>query len=453
MKTLRLIIQTLACVAALVVMAAPAFAEDKAPTQVLVTNVRVFDGTSDKLTGITNVLVENNLIKTISTKAKAGKDATVIDGGGRVLMPGLIEAHGHLALVANPLDMANNRTWDYIGALMGVEAQRYLMRGFTTLRDAGGPVFGLKQLIDEGLIQGPRIFPSGAVISQTSGHGDFRNYNATSSYFTGAPNAFTNLGYSFLADGVAEVQKAVREDLRMMASQIKMTAGGGVTSIYDPLDATQYTLEEMKAAVAEATRWGTYVFVHAHGDEAINQALDAGVKCIDHGMMIKEKTMKRIAKEGAWLSPQAFIVLQDIEGNPSFASPVQREKMQRVQDGAKNEFKWAKKYGVKIAWGTDMFGARQAYDNTLQEFAYRAPYFSNIEQLQQITGNNGELLALSGIRNPYPHGQLGVIKPGAYADLLIVDGNPLEDIKVMLDYENNFKLIMKDGKVYKNTLK
>ena len=216
------LLKRIGCSAALfmvaIFIALPAFAEDKAPTQVLVTNVRVFDGTSDKLTGKTNVLVENNLIKAIAANAKAGKDATVIDGGGRVLMPGLIEAHGHLALVANPLDMANNRTWDYIGALMGVEAQRYLMRGFTTLRDAGGPVFGLKQLIDEGLIQGPRIFPSGAVISQTSGHGDFRNYNATSSYFTGAPNAFTNLGYSFLADGVAEVQKAVREDLRMMAS-------------------------------------------------------------------------------------------------------------------------------------------------------------------------------------------------------------------------------------------
>ena len=225
-----------------------------------------------------------------------------------------------------------------------------------------------------------------------------------------------------------------------------------VSSVYDPLDATQYTLEEMKAAVAEAKRWGTYVFVHAHGDEAINQALDAGVKCIDHGMLIKEKTMQRIAKEGVWLSPQAFIVLQEIEGNPAFASPIQREKMERVQEGAKNEFKWAKKYGVKIAWGTDMFGARQAYDNTLQEFTFRAPYFTNIEQLQQVTGNNGQLLALSGIRNPYPLGQLGVIKPGAYADLLIVDGNPLEDIKVMLDYENNFKLIMKDGKVYKNTL-
>jgi imidazolonepropionase-like amidohydrolase len=314
------------------------------------------------------------------------------------------------------------------------------------------PVFGLKQAIDQGLIHGPRIFPSGAVISQTSGHGDFRNFNAKSGYFSGSENYFTEMGYSYLADGVPEVQKAVRESLRLGASQIKVTAGGGVTSLYDPLDATQYTLEEMKAAVAEAERWGTYVMVHAHTDAAIIQALDAGVKSIEHGMLIKSSTMKRIAKEGAWVSPQAFIVLQDVAGNPTFSSPIQRAKLQRTQDGAADEFKWAKEYGVKIAWGTDMFGARAAYDTVLKEFEYRAPFFSNLEQLQQVTGNNGELLSLSGIRNPYPVGKLGVIEKGAYADLLIVEGNPLKDINVMMDPENNLKLIMKDGKVYKNTL-
>lgn len=420
--------------------------------QILIENVRVFDGRGDRLSGVTNVLVENNLIKQVSTNAMAGDKAQVIDGAGRVLMPGLIEAHGHLSIVTNPLEMSNKRTWDYIGALMGKEAEGYLMKGFTSVRDAGGPVFGLKQAVDEGLVPGPRIFPSGAVVSQTSGHGDFRNYNAKSSYFSGAENTFSDLGYSFLADGVAEVQKAVRENLRMQASQIKVTAGGGVTSVYDPLDATQYTLEEMKAAVAEAERWGTYVLVHAHADEAINQALDAGVKCIDHGMLIREETVKRIADEGAWLSPQAFIALQDVSGNPTFSSPIQRAKLKRTQDGVRNELEWARKYKVKIAWGTDMFGARAAYDNVLREFEYRAPFFTNLEQLQQVTGNNGELLALSGLRNPYPEGRLGVIEPGAYADLLIVEGNPIEDIGVLMAPEENLRLIMKDGRIYKNTL-
>lgn len=421
-------------------------------SMILLENVRVFDGIHDQLTDITSVLVENNFIKEISPNGTAADNATIIDGGGRVLMPGLIEAHGHLSLNTNPVEIGNRRTWDYIGVLMGKEAERYLMRGFTTVRDAGGPVFGLKQAIDEGLVNGPRIFPSGAVISQTSGHGDFRNYNGTSSYFTGVKYNFTELGFCFLADGVTEVQKAVRENLRMQASQIKVMAGGGVTSFYDPLDITQYTLEETKTAVAEAERWGTYVMTHTYTDHAINQALDAGVKCIEHGMLIKEDTMKRIADVGAWLSLQAFLVLLPVEKNPMLSSPAQRTKMQQVQDAAKNEFQWASDYGVKVAWGTDLFGARQAYDNVMNEFAFRAPFFSHGEQLKQVTGNNGELLSLSGIRNPYPEGKLGVIEPGAYADLLIVEGNPLEDIRVMMNPEDNLKLIAKDGKVYKNTL-
>jgi len=192
--------------------------------------------------------------------------------------------------------------------------------------------------------------------------------------------------------------------------------------------------------------------VHVHADAGINAALDAGVKSIEHGMLIKEDTMKRLVDADAWLCPQAFIVMQPIEGNPVFANPIQKAKMQKAQDGAVNEFRWAKQYGAKVAWGTDMFGDRSAFDNTLREFEFRAQFYSNVEQLQQVTGNNGRLLELSNLKHPYPGSKLGVIEPGAYADLLIVDGNPLEDIMVMLDYENNFKLIMKDGKTYKNNL-
>ena len=352
-KTLRLI----TALVVMTVIAFPAFAgytaptapPDKAPTQVLVTNVRVFDGTSDKLTAATNVLVENNLIKEISATAKAGKDATVIDGGGRILMPGLIDAHGHLATPQNPLTLAENSTWDYTGALMGKEAERMLMRGITTMRDAGGPVFGLKRAIDQEWIEGPRIFPSGAIIGQTSGHGDFRTEGAKSYYFNGDRSRAADLGYTILADGVPEVQKAVRENFRMQASQIKIMAGGGVASITDPLDAVQYTFEEMKAAGDEAKRWGTYVMVHALVDEAVVQSLDAGVKSIDHGAEISEKTLKRMAKEGAWLVPTAYFYLQDVETNPGLASEVNKAKARLLQKDQKNTLKWAKKYGVKIA--------------------------------------------------------------------------------------------------------
>jgi imidazolonepropionase-like amidohydrolase len=420
---------------------------------ILIKNVRIFDGTSDKLISGKDVLLKGSKIDNfIDAGAKEASFDEVIDGGGGVLMPGLIDAHTHLAICASIPKMMSAYTWDYIGPLMGAEAERYLMRGFTTVRDVGGPTLGLKQLIDEEMIKGPRIFSSGMGISQTAGHGDWRFLNSKSSYFTGERNFWTDMNYFYLADGVAEVQKAVREALAKQAAQIKVCVGGGVTSLVDPLEAVQYTPEELKAANDEATRYGTYVCVHVHADEGINAALDAGIKSIEHGMLIKEDTMKRLVDADAWLCPQAFIVMQPIEGNPVFANPIQKAKMQKAQDGAVNEFKWAKQYGAKVAWGTDMFGDRSAFDNTLREFEFRAQFYSNVEQLQQVTGNNGKLLELSGLKHPYPGAKLGVVEPGAYADLLVVDGDPTEDIMVMLDYEKNFKLIMKNGKVYKNTL-
>ncbi|MDX2314628.1 MAG: amidohydrolase family protein [Gammaproteobacteria bacterium] len=261
------------------------------------------------------------------------------------------------------------------------------------------------------------------------------------------------MGATILADGVPEVMKAVRENFKAHASQIKIMAGGGISSMYDPLVNVQYTLEEMKAAVEEATRWSTYVLVHAMIDKAVEMSLDAGVKSIDHGTVILKKNIKRMAKDGVWLVPTAFLILQDVETNPNFTTPEKQKVAKSVQEGQKQTLKWAKQYGVKIGWGTDAFASRAAYDRMMNEFPARAPYFTNVEQLQQITGNNGELVAMAGEMSPYKDGPLGVIQPGAYADLLIVEGNPLEDIEVMVDYENNFKLIMKDGKVYKNTLK
>ena len=419
----------------------------------LIRNVSIYDGKSDSLLEGRDVVLLGNKIHAIQD-AGAGEEQydSVIDGNGGVLMPGLIDAHTHLAICASIPQMMTAYTWDYIGPLMGAEAERYLMRGFTTVRDVGGPTLGLKKLIDEEMIKGPRIFSSGMGISQTAGHGDWRFMNSKSSHFTGERNYWTDMNYFYLADGVAEVQKAVREALAKQASQIKVCVGGGVTSLVDPLESVQYTPEELKAANDEATRYGTYVCVHVHVDEGINHALDAGIKSIEHGMLIKEETMKRLVDQDAWLCPQAFIVMQDIDSNPTFSDPIQRAKMQKAQNGAVNEFRWAKQYGAKVAWGTDMFGAREAFDNTLREFEFRARFYSNVEQLQQVTGANGKLLELSNLKHPYPGAKLGVIEPGAYADLLIVDGNPLDDIMVMLDHENNFKLIMKDGKIYKNTL-
>lgn len=418
--------------------------------QTLLKNVNVFDGKGETLTMAQDVLVEGSLIKKIGKNLKVGNDATVIDGGGRVLMPGIIEAHTHLSLPISTQEIFNDKDWFYIGAAGGEEARRFLMRGFTTVRDTGGPTQDLKRAIDAGVVPGPRIYTAGPFISQTSGHGDFRDSNDPNPNMVKEKHFFYQK-YGFIADGPAEVTRAVRESLRLGAVQIKMMAGGGVASKYDPIDAVQYTLEEFRAGVKAAENWNTYVMVHAYTDRSIRTAIEAGVKVIEHGQLMTEDTAKLMAKKGIWLSTQAQVLNQP-EENLSFLSPVSMEKYRKVKKGLDNQMKYAKKYGVKVAFGTDLFGNRNNFDDTVKEFSARLPWFTPVEILRQATSGNAELLELTGPRNPYQDGPLGVIKEGAYADLLIVNGNPLEDIRVMENPEENLKLIMKDGKIYKNKL-
>ena len=240
-----------------------------------------------------NILVEGNLIKTISKDTLQTKpEATIIDGKGRVLILGLIDAHTHLSIHGNLFQIRNDFDWMYLGAKSGAEAQRTLMRGFTTVRDTGGSTIGLRKAIDAGHVDGPRIYSSGPVISQTEGHFDIRGLSEINTYFANQSNFKDMLEYGYLADGIPEVQKAAREAFRKGASQIKVMTGGGVATVYDPLDGLQYTPEEMRAAVIEANKVGSYVMVHAYTPEAIRIALEAGVKSIDHGMLLDEPTMK-----------------------------------------------------------------------------------------------------------------------------------------------------------------
>lgn len=420
---------------------------------ILIKNVSIFDGMSDKLsTGKDVVLSGNKINKIIDAGSLEEGYDEVIDGGGGTLVPGLIDAHTHVALCRPPFEIESMRTLDYIGALAAVEAERYLMRGFTTVRDVAGPTLSLKILIDDGLVKGPRFFSSGAGLSQTAGHGDMRLFNERAMYFSGDRFKMADYGFFYLADGVEEVRKACRDALAKQVSQIKMCTGGGVTSLTDPLDSLQYTLEEIKAAADEATRYGTYVAAHLHTDPGCKMAIEGGVRSLEHASLIAEDTVKLMVDKDVWVCPQSFIVSQPVEGNPTFTDPIQKGKFARAKEGTHNAFKWFKQYGAKVAWGTDMFGGREAFDNTNKEFVTRTAYYSNVDVLKQATSANGELLALSGLKHPYPGAKLGVIEKDAYADLLIIDGNPIEDMNVMLDYENNFKLIMKDGKAYKNTL-
>ena len=440
----------------LVLSFAVSAAEDMALPQVLIKNVHVWDGTSDGVTKKINVLVEGNLIKKVRASASdASADATIIDGNGSVLIPGLIEAHAHLSIHGDLFQIRNDHNWMYIGAKSGAEATRMLHRGFTTARDAGGPVNGLRKVVDAGHVDGPRIYPSGPPITQTGGHFDIRGLNEPNYYFAGVPDPRQAMEWGYRADGIAEVQKGAREIFRKGSTQIKIMAGGGVATVYDPLDGLQYTPEEIRAIVIEAEKLGTYAMAHIYTPEAITIALNAGVRSIDHGMLIDDKTMALLKEKDAFLVPSLAVGLFTPE-ELAFAwpTPETKEKGARIIAGMENEVILAKKHGVKIGFGTDFFGPnREAYALQSLEFKARAKYFTGLEILKQATSINAAIVAMSGpMMNPYLAGPLGVIEEGAYADLLLVNGNPLDNILLLTEPGKNLNLIMKDGKIYKNQL-
>ena len=414
-------------------------------------NVRVLSR-SGQLTSLTNVLVRGNVIERISTSpipADRSGTTKIIEGGGRTLMPGLIDAHTHILMQEIPMSVAMTADIGYLNLVAGKAASDMLLRGFTTIRDLGGPSFGLKLAIDQGLIAGPRIYPSGAFISQTSGHGDFRMpYEIPRA--PGGPLSHAELmGVAAIADGPDEVRLRAREQLMKGATQIKLMAGGGVASPYDPLDVAQYTEAEFRAAVEAAENWGTYVTVHAYTPKAIQTAIAGGVKCIEHGQLADEASAKLMAEKGIWWSLQPF--LDDEDANPQPPGSPNRQKQLEMSAGTDTAYKLAKKYKVKTAWGTDtLFDAKLATRQGVQ-LAKMVRWYTPSEVLKMATADNAELLAMSGPRNPYP-GKLGVVEEGALADLLLVDGNPAENIKLIEDPGKNFLVIMKDGKIYKNTV-
>jgi imidazolonepropionase-like amidohydrolase len=424
--------------------------QDGQQTSVIIENVRIFNGTSDRLSAPSNVLVVGNVITSISTQpiaAPAGATVVRIPGGGRTLIPGLIDNHVHIFMSASSQAemMDPKATFASLEAKAAEEARLMLLRGFTSARDVGGPVFGIKRAIDQGKNIGPRIYPSGAMISQTSGHGDFRMPEDRSRRFGGQMTAGELMGIGFIADGRDEVLTAVRENLRAGASQIKVMAGGGAASAYDPLDVSQYTLDELKAAVEAADDWNTYVTVHAYTPKAVRRAVEAGVKCIEHGQLLDEATIQLLADKGIWLS------LQALDEAPATASPSTRAKKHTVVEGTDNAFKWARKYHVKLAWGTDLMFLPAQMKNQNSDILKLKQWMTSAEALKLVTHDNAELLALSGPRNPYP-GKLGVIEQGALADMLLVDGDPIADLALIADPGKNFVVIMKDGKIYKNSL-
>jgi imidazolonepropionase-like amidohydrolase len=330
----------------------------------------------------------------------------------------------------------------------GAQAERTLMRGFTTIRDAGGPSFALKQAIDAGLVTGPRVYPSGAAITTTGGHMDLRPLSELPRKPGGRLSYMEEIGGANIADSVDEVRLRVREQLLQGASQIKLVGGGGGASPRTTLDMFTFSEAEMRAGVEAAADRHTYAAVHAYPPAQIQRAIAAGALCIEHGHLMDEATAVLMAEKGIWLSTQPFIGEDDVA---PLAYDQSRRNFLEIVSGTSRMYVLAKEHKIKTGFGTDCVFSPKIAERQGLMLTHLTRWYDNADILKMATSVNAELLALSGPRNPYP-GKLGVIEEGALADLLVIDGNPLQHIELMAKPDQAFMIIMKDGKIYKNTL-
>ncbi|SEF96341.1 metal-dependent hydrolase family protein [Vibrio hangzhouensis] len=444
-----------------------AFALSANANTVLFKNVNVFNGLDNKLYENQYVLVENNLIKTISSEQPDIKDGEVIEGNNMTLMPGMIEGHGHLLLNGGNLsDHENNRTVEELAARSTVNARAAFRSGFTTWRDAGGLNTGLRKTIDSGMLEGPRLYTSGAFIGPTGSHADFSNLTTANQHFFGSSSSMARNSVSFNADGITEIKAAARQNFKQGNTQIKIMSSGGVASSFDPWQLNAMSSEEIGAAVEIAEAYGSYVMSHAYSKKAILRNLDAGVKTIEHGFMFDGDIAKKMKEKGAYITTNmtAFSpYLTEIEAINS--NPASKRKAETATKAFSKYIENVNKYQPKWGFHTDCVGNVVACIKQTDHTIYLAgKELGNFFTLKGLTSVNGEIVKLSGVMDPYPEGKLGVIEEGAYADLLLVDGNPLEDLTVIGANEKWFdaeerghdietiKVIMKDGVVYKNTL-
>jgi len=424
----------------------------ESPPEVIITNVNIWDGTSDTVKKGVDVLVVGNKIKRIG-KISAPK-AIKIDGQGGTLTPGLIDMHQHLMLNGGT---AAGNNWDaYVQGAHASRAAEYLLRsGFTTIRDIAGNSIGIKRAINQGLLPGPRVYTSGPAIGPTGGHSDWGSRVAA----PGEKNYQLKVQNTHVVDGRAEWLRAGRWNLRNGADFLKVMAGGGVASEFDPLHLQSPSPEEMAAAVQAAKEYGTYVAIHAYTDDAYLKSLKAGVRSFEHGFLTTEKSIKPLAESGAWWSIQPYGGYTLLCGAfPDWYTEGMKAKANMVCKGVKNTIKLMKKYKVKTFNGSDMFG----WDNwhnalvnvTTPTVSLPADLkYTSLESMKMSTSLPGQFLRenVNQNRNDFIEAKLGVVEEGAWADILIWKGDPTKDISLILE-KDNLKLIMKDGKVYKNLL-
>jgi len=454
---------TTICTSLVLAISSIAVAQDEAPAQTLFTNVQIFDGVNEeRMAG--NVLVEGNLIRQISDEVISAEGATVIDGGGRTLMPGLIENHAHLMLMGPSLPaMEGMTTWEDFAIHGSKMAEMYLMQGFTTLRDAGGANGGLQRAINAGTIIGPRVYPSAAFLGGRGGHADFANYTA----LMGDPTNFSRLNMSQEVDGVDDMLKAARNNFRMGASQLKVMQSGGVVSAFDPWEMDGRTVAEISAAVEIAEQYGSYAMAHSYKKASILRALDAGVKSIEHGFGFDCEVARVMKRKDAYITTNLTAFAPGLLDIPAVKNvPASLRKAKSASAAFAGYVDNMNRCPVKRGFHTDCVGGVSACSKQIAYEKYlNGDYFGAHNALVAMTSVGGEIAAMSGeFMNPYPEGKLGVIEEGAYADILIVDGNPLQDLSLIGTNDKWFdaptppespetiRIIMKDGVVYKNSL-
>jgi imidazolonepropionase-like amidohydrolase len=446
------------------VLLAVSVAADGTPRQILFKNVNIFDGKSDKLIQGKDVLIENNLIKSVGSGLAVAANVEVIDGGGKTLMPGLIENHAHLMLMGPSLPaMEGMTTWEDFAIHGSKMAEMYLMQGFTTLRDAGGTNGGIQRAINAGTIIGPRVYPSAAFLGGRGGHADFANYTS----LMGDPTNFSRLNMAQEIDGVDDMLKAARNNFRMGASQLKVMQSGGVVSAFDPWQMEGRTVAEIEAAVEIAQQYGSYAMAHSYKKESILRALNSGVMSIEHGFGFDCDVAKVMKEKGAYITTNLTAFAPGLLDIPAVKNvPASLRKAKSASATFAGYVDNMKKCPVKRGFHTDCVGDVTSCSKQIAyEKGLNGEYFGIYNALVAMTSVGGEIAAMSGeFMNPYPLGKLGVIEEGAYADILVVDGNPLQDLSVVGSSDKWFdaptppkspetiRIIMKDGEIYKNTL-
>jgi imidazolonepropionase-like amidohydrolase len=407
----------------------------------VVRNANVFDSAAGRLRPNSTIVIEGEHIVAVTSEPIQVDDARVIDAGGRVVLPGLIDAHVHVVAASHDLVGLALQPPSLVSAQSSRIMHGMLMRGFTTVRDAAGADFGLQEAVERGLFEGPRLFIAGFPISQTGGHADMRPKGVRSREMFCACAGLGLIGA--IADGVGEVRRAVREQVRNSANQIKIMAGGGISSPTDPIDGTQFSIEELRAACEEAEAANLYAMAHAYSPRAVTRAVQAGVRSIEHGNLIDEATAKVMKSHGAYLVPtlSTYTALAD-EGQRLGWSAAMLDKLEVVKARGIEAVRIARAEGVPVVFGTDLLG--HMHDRQSGEFDLRTAAMPPVEALQSATSVAAQLMRQEG--------KIGQLVAGAFADLLVVDGDPTRSLAMLTGPHEGLRLVMKGGRTVRSSL-